>query len=469
MIFVREVAPRKSGQLRKGDEDPGPWQGPSSSSRPVGLALTGATKSSDSALAFLIAVVLIFGVSNRVLYKMALVPMQNYVFFLAQIQNIGYLAVYFSILAWRFRAGYVTKSMLALDRRPFWAIGVCEAASQILFMVAASHLPGALLPVLSQLSLVWNLLFASTLLRSRFTRMQLSGAFLIMMGVALAAAPRQLFFSSPAAASPSSLMDAAARAAASHHAPHHASSALSLTPEALGVHAPGEVLGPRPMTHHLPPGVHAPASHGHHEAPAVQPAYIALAIASFAFPALASIMKEALFKREKERLGGQPLDIFIVNSFGSLYQSLFVLLLLPITTSFKGLTLSGLPRYLGEGALCVCGRTPAASAASCLGAPLLPLAYVLANLAFNIAILALLRRVGTVTSTIVTTCLLPLTIFTFTMPLPLLPPSVMGPGFFAGALLLISGLAVYNHKLMKPLLTVIMPRSASSDNILTSR
>ena len=32
--------------------------------------------------------VLVFGVSNRVLYRMALVPMQDYVFFLAQFQNV---------------------------------------------------------------------------------------------------------------------------------------------------------------------------------------------------------------------------------------------------------------------------------------------------------------------------------------------------------------------------------------------
>ena len=32
---------------------------------------------------------------------------------------------------------------------------------------------------------------------------------------------------------------------------------------------------------------------------------------------------------------GQPLDIFVVNSFGSLAQTFFVLLLLPITTALK--------------------------------------------------------------------------------------------------------------------------------------
>ena len=36
-----------------------------------------------------IAIAMSLGVANRVLYKMALVPMQDYLFFLAQLQNIG--------------------------------------------------------------------------------------------------------------------------------------------------------------------------------------------------------------------------------------------------------------------------------------------------------------------------------------------------------------------------------------------
>jgi len=51
----------------------------------------------------LCSTVLVFGVANRVLYRMALVPMRDYVFFLAQLQNISYLAVYFLFLYLRIR------------------------------------------------------------------------------------------------------------------------------------------------------------------------------------------------------------------------------------------------------------------------------------------------------------------------------------------------------------------------------
>jgi len=50
-----------------------------------------------------ILAVVVFGVANRVLYKMALVPLGNYVFFLAQLQTFGYVAVYFGALFWRYR------------------------------------------------------------------------------------------------------------------------------------------------------------------------------------------------------------------------------------------------------------------------------------------------------------------------------------------------------------------------------
>ena len=39
----------------------------------------------------LVATTMAFGVANRVLYKMALVPLGDYVFFLAQFQTFGYV------------------------------------------------------------------------------------------------------------------------------------------------------------------------------------------------------------------------------------------------------------------------------------------------------------------------------------------------------------------------------------------
>ena len=81
------------------------------------------------------------------------------------------------------------------------------------------------------------------------------------------------------------------------------------------------------------------------------PLYIGIFVSSMLFPALASIIKEKIFADAKEELGGKPLDIFVVNSFGSGAQAVGVLLLLPVLTSLRGLSLSELPQYVGDGEL----------------------------------------------------------------------------------------------------------------------
>ena len=47
------------------------------------------------------AVVMALGVANRVLYKMVLNPLSDYVFFLAQFQTFSYVGVYFAVLAYK--------------------------------------------------------------------------------------------------------------------------------------------------------------------------------------------------------------------------------------------------------------------------------------------------------------------------------------------------------------------------------
>lgn len=107
---------------------------------------------------------------------MALQPLGNYVFFLAQFQTFGYVVVYFAFLFYRYRCGVptaaismslclcvvrlplvefpgklvccrngsVTKEMLdAPDKRLFLLIGGLEAVSQLLGFIGASKLPGA--------------------------------------------------------------------------------------------------------------------------------------------------------------------------------------------------------------------------------------------------------------------------------------------------------------------------------------
>lgn len=44
---------------------------------------------------------------------------------------------------------------------------MCEATAQLLMMTGAAHLPGALLPLLMQTVLLWNVVFSSIIFGTR--------------------------------------------------------------------------------------------------------------------------------------------------------------------------------------------------------------------------------------------------------------------------------------------------------------
>ncbi|KAK9843738.1 hypothetical protein WJX81_004492 [Elliptochloris bilobata] len=130
------------------------------------------------------------GIANRVLYKMALQPLGDYVFFLAQFQTFGYVAVYFAFLFFRYRSGAVTKDMLnAPDKRLFVLIGGLEAVSQLLGFIGASKLPGVVLPLLQQTILLWQVSLGYLVLGKRLTPAEMAGAALVIAGVCTAAWP----------------------------------------------------------------------------------------------------------------------------------------------------------------------------------------------------------------------------------------------------------------------------------------
>ncbi|XP_054818747.1 protein CLT1, chloroplastic-like [Prosopis cineraria] len=145
-----------------------------------------ANRTAEVAFAALMTVVM--GVGNRVLYKLALVPLKHYPFFLAQLATVGYLAVYFSILLVRYRAGIVTDEMLSTPKAPFIAVGLLEALGAAAGMAAGTILSGASIPILSQSFLVWQILLSIIFLGRRYRVNQLLGCFLVAVGVIISVA-----------------------------------------------------------------------------------------------------------------------------------------------------------------------------------------------------------------------------------------------------------------------------------------
>ncbi|XVF69509.1 hypothetical protein PTKIN_Ptkin11bG0087400 [Pterospermum kingtungense] len=319
-------------------------------------------------------VTVVFGVGNRVLYKLALVPLKHYPFFLAQLATFGYVLVYFSILYLRYHAGIVTDEMLSMPKAPFIAVGLLEALGAVTGMAAGAILSGASIPILSQTFLVWQILLSIIFLGRRYRVNQLLGCFLVAVGVIITVAS----------------------GSGTGHSLKEAGIFWSL-----------------------------------------------LMIVSFLLQAADTVLKELIFKDAVRRLKSGSVDLFVVNSFGSAYQALFICLLLPFLSKLWGIPFSQLPNYLKDGAACFLNIGGTLSS-GCDGAPLLPLLFVIVNMGFNISLLHLLKISSAVVSSLASTFSVPISIYVFTLPLPYLGvASSLPTGFVAGAIILVTGLLIY--------------------------
>ncbi|XP_027939260.1 protein CLT3, chloroplastic-like isoform X4 [Vigna unguiculata] len=172
-----------------------------------------------------------------------------------------------------------------------------------------------------------------------------------------------------------------------------------------------------------------------------------LMIISFFLQAAGTVLKETIFLDSTQKLKyhlkqGGSMDLFVVNSYGSAFQALFICLLLPFLSKLWGIPFSQLPNYLKDGAACFLNVGTLSS--GCDGAPLLPLLFIIVNIGFNIALLHLLKISSAVVSCLASTFSVPISIYVFTMPLPYLGvASSLPTGFMAGAIILLLGLLIY--------------------------
>ncbi|XP_024377083.1 protein CLT2, chloroplastic isoform X1 [Physcomitrium patens] len=318
--------------------------------------------------------------ANKILHKMALVPLSKYSLFLAQFNTVIYVVTYSTILLMRYQSGIVTKEMLSIPKTRFILVGALEALGLAMSMASASVLPGAIIPVLTQVFLVWQLLLSSTILRKRYTFGQVGGCLLVIAGVVVV----------------------------------------------VGSGSGGIGVDTLQQSGYFWP---------------------CIMIFSTFFFAASSILKELVFRDGAKQLKGGNLDLFVVNTFGSLFQSLFVSMILPVVFNVRGVPFHQVGQSLSEGYMCFVNYGSKIS--GCEGAPLVPLLYVVVNMSFNICSLSLLKHYSAIVSSLCSTLSIPLAIWVFTFPWPYLgvPPSLPS-GFFLGAGILVVGLAIYS--LSKP-------------------
>ncbi|XP_044482593.1 protein CLT1, chloroplastic isoform X2 [Mangifera indica] len=167
-----------------------------------------------------------------------------------------------------------------------------------------------------------------------------------------------------------------------------------------------------------------------------------LMIISFLLQAADTVLKEIIFKNAAERLKGGSVDLFVVNSYGSAFQALFICILLPFLSKLWGIPFIQLPNYLRDGAACFLNIGTLSN--GCDGAPLLPILFILVNMGYNISLLHLLKISSAVVSCLASTFSVPISVYVFTLPLPYLGvASSLPAGFVVGAIILVMGLLIY--------------------------
>ena len=129
---------------------------------------------------------IISAIFNRILYRVQLVPMRDFTYFLSQFSCCCYVLVYGIILARRIRSGAVSSEMLTYARNNaavFGVIGSLEALTFLLALYSAARLPGGLIGVLGQGGLLFSVLFSRVFLKTRFDVLQKLGVAVVVLGV----------------------------------------------------------------------------------------------------------------------------------------------------------------------------------------------------------------------------------------------------------------------------------------------
>eukprot|EP01013_Petalomonas_cantuscygni_P023143 TRINITY_DN4451_c0_g1_i1.p1 TRINITY_DN4451_c0_g1~~TRINITY_DN4451_c0_g1_i1.p1 ORF type:complete len:533 (+),score=96.01 TRINITY_DN4451_c0_g1_i1:107-1705(+) len=141
-----------------------------------------------------IGVVLLFAsriglsIVNRLVYKVMLVPMSGYEYFLSLFMSFVYVLIYLTLFTISYRAGWVTdqglfsKYALGIPKKKLIVIGACDCFGSVIGIVSAAHVGGSILTVLSTLVTPFTMTCGFFYLRSRYNFWQLLAASVIIGG-----------------------------------------------------------------------------------------------------------------------------------------------------------------------------------------------------------------------------------------------------------------------------------------------
>jgi len=166
--------------------------------------------------------------------------------------------------------------------------------------------------------------------------------------------------------------------------------------------------------------------------------YIVL-MASIGLPnSISFTIKELIFKKNKD------LDIFVVNTAGSIFQLFFWPALIFVAIALDqthGLPLS---TYIEYGFLCFTGKNPPSSMRhQCGPMPYPYIAYIVNNLIFNISFLVLIRKASTLQAFMATNIVLPLGFFLFLFRWPIIGASKLNIEDVVSLFVILAGIVLF--------------------------
>lgn len=162
--------------------------------------------------------------------------------------------------------------------------------------------------------------------------------------------------------------------------------------------------------------------------------------------ALSFALRELVFTQYK------GLDIFIVNSFDSLWQLVFSVLYFPLVLipHFGKIPFQELPYFVADAAQCIVGispqlppGTPVTNQHSCFGEPYLLIVYIGVNLSWNISLLYLLKKGGAVLTFIAGAVSLPIAHLAFAIDWPILGAEKLHYVDIGALVMVLAGLIFY--------------------------
>jgi len=159
------------------------------------------------------------------------------------------------------------------------------------------------------------------------------------------------------------------------------------------------------------------------------------------FPYAASFaLKDRVFELREE----EGLELFIVNSHGSFFQFILQPVFIPICVSLGVTNNTPIIDYTLDGLKCFVGNTPnTLEPETCNYAYVVYSMYIVINVTYNVLLLYLVKYASSLFSFMTSTIILPLSMFLFLIPWPIIKPAEISTFQYVSLITIITGLCLY--------------------------